>query len=262
MTRPVLAALLLLWAAGPVFAQAGETPAVPTQQDPEAVYQELARSLNQAVSEWRQEAMRAVKAAQAAGSEIPAIAMQPPTKAFIERALALASDYASTDAAVPFLAFVVKNASTEHEAVKQALKTLWADHSASLAITKVLGHLAGAHFQHDAEKEVTALLDAVVEDNPDVDVKAQALITRGNLRLQTAESDVQRATAAADIRKAAAMTKNEEVLQQAKDALFEIEHLQVGCTAPDIVAKDTDGVDCKLSDYRGKVILLDFWGFW
>jgi peroxiredoxin len=31
---------------------------------------------------------------------------------------------------------------------------------------------------------------------------------------------------------------------------------------PDIVAKDTDGVDFKLSDYRGKVVLLDFWGFW
>lgn len=263
MTRPVLAALLLLCTAGPVLAQAGETPPAPTQQDPEAVYQELARALNKAISDWRQEAIKAVKAARESGAaDVPAIAMRPPTKEFIDRALALASDHAGTDAAVPFLAFVLKNANDEHAAVKQALKTLWADHSASAAIGKALAHVIGAGFQHDAQQEVEALLDAVIEDNADVDVKAQALITRGNLHLQIAENDRQRAAAATDIRKAASMTKNEEVLQQAKDALFEIEHLQVGCTAPDIVAKDTDGVDFKLSDYRGKVILLDFWGFW
>ena len=36
----------------------------------------------------------------------------------------------------------------------------------------------------------------------------------------------------------------------------------VGCEAPEIVAKDIQGVEFKLSDYRGKVVLLDFWGFW
>jgi cytochrome oxidase Cu insertion factor (SCO1/SenC/PrrC family) len=29
--------------------------------------------------------------------------------------------------------------------------------------------------------------------------------------------------------------------------------------APDIVATDQDGKEFKLSDYRGKVVLLDFW---
>jgi hypothetical protein len=32
--------------------------------------------------------------------------------------------------------------------------------------------------------------------------------------------------------------------------------------APDIVGKDLDGKPLKLSDYRGKVVLLDFWGNW
>lgn len=49
---------------------------------------------------------------------------------------------------------------------------------------------------------------------------------------------------------------------RAKARLFEIEHLEVGCTAPDIVGIDLDGVDFKLSDYKGKVIFLDFWGDW
>jgi peroxiredoxin len=38
--------------------------------------------------------------------------------------------------------------------------------------------------------------------------------------------------------------------------------LQPGKIAPDIVGKDLDGKSMKLSDFRGKVVLLDFWGFW
>jgi AhpC/TSA family len=37
---------------------------------------------------------------------------------------------------------------------------------------------------------------------------------------------------------------------------------QVGQVAPEIVAEDLDGQTFKLSDYRGKVVLLDFWGHW
>lgn len=48
----------------------------------------------------------------------------------------------------------------------------------------------------------------------------------------------------------------------AKRELFEIRHLSVGKVAPDIAGEDIDGVKFKLSDYRGKVIVLDFWGDW
>ncbi|MHB1425168.1 MAG: TlpA family protein disulfide reductase [Gemmataceae bacterium] len=36
----------------------------------------------------------------------------------------------------------------------------------------------------------------------------------------------------------------------------------VGKPAPEIEAEDIDGKKFKLSDYRGKVVLLDFWGNW
>jgi cytochrome oxidase Cu insertion factor (SCO1/SenC/PrrC family) len=35
-----------------------------------------------------------------------------------------------------------------------------------------------------------------------------------------------------------------------------------GEPAPDIVGTDQDGKQLKLSDYRGKVVLLDFWASW
>lgn len=53
-----------------------------------------------------------------------------------------------------------------------------------------------------------------------------------------------------------------DAAQQAKGFLFELDHLQVGMVAPDVEATDQDGVAFKLSDYRGKVVLLVFWGFW
>lgn len=45
-------------------------------------------------------------------------------------------------------------------------------------------------------------------------------------------------------------------------AIFEIENLTIGKTAPEIAGEDVDGVEFKLSDYRGKVVMLDFWGDW
>jgi flagellar motor protein MotB len=44
--------------------------------------------------------------------------------------------------------------------------------------------------------------------------------------------------------------------------LFALRHLAIGKTAPDIEGEDLDGKKMKLSDFRGKVVLLDFWGSW
>jgi len=50
--------------------------------------------------------------------------------------------------------------------------------------------------------------------------------------------------------------------ETAKGDLFELRNLVVGKPAPDIEGDDVDGQHFKLSDYRGKVVFLDFWGFW
>lgn len=43
---------------------------------------------------------------------------------------------------------------------------------------------------------------------------------------------------------------------------FEHTRLQIGMQVPDIVGEDIDGVKFKLSDYKGQVVMLDFWGDW
>jgi len=50
--------------------------------------------------------------------------------------------------------------------------------------------------------------------------------------------------------------------KKAESDLFEARNLTIGKASPDIEGEDIDGVAFKLSDYRGKVILLDFWGDW
>jgi cytochrome oxidase Cu insertion factor (SCO1/SenC/PrrC family) len=37
---------------------------------------------------------------------------------------------------------------------------------------------------------------------------------------------------------------------------------KVGEPAPEIKGEDVDGKEFALSDYKGKVVVLDFWGFW
>jgi hypothetical protein len=56
--------------------------------------------------------------------------------------------------------------------------------------------------------------------------------------------------------------KNITIADQVAGELFEIRNLAIGKTAPDIAADDLDGKSFKLSDYRGKVVVIDFWGNW
>ena len=48
----------------------------------------------------------------------------------------------------------------------------------------------------------------------------------------------------------------------AERQLFALRNLAIGKVAPDIEGVDLDGQEFKLSDYRGKIVMLDFWGDW
>jgi hypothetical protein len=50
--------------------------------------------------------------------------------------------------------------------------------------------------------------------------------------------------------------------RDARARIYETLFLAVGKEAPEIEGEDTEGQPLRLSDYRGKVVLLKFWGFW
>ncbi len=49
------------------------------------------------------------------------------------------------------------------------------------------------------------------------------------------------------------------IAEKAKTELYALRHLAVGKVAPEIEGPDQEGIAFKLSDYRGKVVLLYFW---
>jgi len=62
-----------------------------------------------------------------------------------------------------------------------------------------------------------------------------------------------------------AKSKNPDVADlkdRIREAIDTREKFGAGNVAPDIEGTDLDGVAFKLSDYRGKVVFLDFWGDW
>ena len=55
---------------------------------------------------------------------------------------------------------------------------------------------------------------------------------------------------------------NEFVEKWVADLMYKVSHLVVGCEAPEIEGVDHEGKKIRLSEYRGKVVLLPFWGMW
>lgn len=50
--------------------------------------------------------------------------------------------------------------------------------------------------------------------------------------------------------------------EQVEESIYFYENLSVGCPAPPTVGEDSDGEVFRLADYRGKVVMLRFWGNW
>ena len=54
----------------------------------------------------------------------------------------------------------------------------------------------------------------------------------------------------------------EQLRSEAQRAVEEIRIRGIGRPAPEIQGEDLDGKPMRLGDYKGKVVLLDFWAFW
>ncbi len=57
-------------------------------------------------------------------------------------------------------------------------------------------------------------------------------------------------------------SRGKKLGELAAGPLYEMQHLQIGMVAPNIEGEDVDGEALQLADYKGKVVVLDFWGDW
>jgi hypothetical protein len=182
-------------------------------------------------------------------------------------------------------------ASTPSDAARRIVEVLLRDHLASDQLAPICDRMRFG-FRHEFE----SFLSAAMESNPHRDVQGLAclalaqllrnqllvvdrvaerpdwvarydailgreyfLAIRGSARSkleQRIEALYERATQFDDVIN---VPYTETVAAKAKTELFEIRHLSVGNVAPDIEGRDQFGQPLKLSDYRGKVVLLYFW---
>jgi hypothetical protein len=146
------------------------------------------------------------------------------------------------------------------EAALAAIAALRKDHlhSPRLAMLLERGYLVGRALGVD---EGNAFLDEAAEQSGDDLVRAWCMYWRGQgYRRSKDDADKQRADEL--FHSAAKLAAGTPFADKIGAPVFEQEHLQIGQVAPDIAGNDVDGVAFKLSDYRGKVVVLDFWGFW
>jgi hypothetical protein len=132
---------------------------------------------------------------------------------------------------------------------------------------------------YNSDNESADLLRAVLDKNPNKDVQGAACLSLGRVLKTQAE----RGPAAKNKDEADKLRKESEQLferaadkyadvklnprlpsvgDQAKGELFELRFLVIGKEVPDVEGEDADSKKFKLSDYRGKVVMIDFWGHW
>ena len=119
-----------------------------------------------------------------------------------------------------------------------------------------LGHSSGVE-----------LLEAVLAKNPHREVQAHACYALGKLLKRRAEEEsdpklTQRARGLFERFMAEYAQVAPDLEERAGRMLSELRRLTVGKVAPEIEGKDLKGRKMKLSDYRGQVVLLTFWGTW
>jgi len=97
------------------------------------------------------------------------------------------------------------------------------------------------------------------EKNPAADVQTMARYSLGTLLKNKDEASQQEAEKLLQ----SVAAEPGQLSEQAKRELEDIRGPRaLGKPAPEINGDDLDGKAFKLSDYKGKVVLLDFWGFW
>lgn len=111
------------------------------------------------------------------------------------------------------------------------------------------------------------LLEQIKQTNPSEKVQGQAALALSMMLGSMGDSPRIMAQRIQNLREAIIKSAdvklgNTSVADIARDELFIINYLSKGKTAPDIVGSDSGGRPLKLSDYRGKVVMLVFWSSW
>jgi tetratricopeptide (TPR) repeat protein len=184
-----------------------------------------------------------------------------PAKQYLPKALAIGKSARSGPTADKAYSWAVTLAysSGDAAAMTEAFDGLLASNPNSAELKNSLMFVG--YGIRDQEKALK-LLSRIESKSSDREIKAEAIALRAAMFYDDymGTGDIPRARSIYG--RVIEMYPNTAAAKKAKAVLFAMDNLSVGMTAPDFTATDQDGVQFKLSDYRGKVVVVDFWGFW
>ena len=255
---PILAALVFVHLAAADDTknqQQANKPATPAEQF-SALMGEIEKAQQDAMI-----AYRGAKTDEERQQIVEELAKKP--QAYAGRLLELARKNPKERAAIEALLFVAINMRAGRES-DEAIGLLLDHHMAKLA--PLCGDLARTP-SPGAEK----LLRGILAKTSDHNLQGIATLALGQFLKRVADSGGLKREKADQYAKEAEQHFDrvvkefgdvEDLADQAKGDLFELRNLSIGKTAPDISGKDGEDKELKLSEYRGKVVVLDFWASW
>ena len=235
-------------------------------QDPAARFEQLSEEANQANLEWAQGLLELQAAEKAGGDSIPTSAWISPLVDFVPRFQSAARDYQGEDAAIPYLKWITKEAmpmeGAGREAAEAALRELVTTHRKSESLEE-LSWMLGRLVYFFGEEDGAAIGAALEADSPSEVVRTWAVFSRnsGTLEAAPVDSDEYK-SAIRELRSALAKVEIPILEEEVENRIAVKAKFSLGMVAPDIQGVDLSGTPFALSDYKGKVILVDFWGDW
>lgn len=223
------------------------------------------------------EAMEKVKGDGGMMAFNPAAMPPHPIEEFRSQFRAYAEKHKGTADALPALMHMLQGGFTimggKNKSVAWALSRLTDDHAGDAHLADHIGGVRPA-VMSAGEDAVVEFLEAVAKKNPAREVKGSARLIMAEILYEgspfaqmmgmadTPEARTKKKRAVKMLREVKTEFAGTEIADQADDFLFAIDHLQVGMKAPEIVGKDADGQDIRLSQFEGRVVAIVFWGTW
>ncbi|MFK7742561.1 MAG: hypothetical protein AB8H80_19775 [Planctomycetota bacterium] len=185
---------------------------------------------------------------------------RPDLAAMGKEAMAAAESYKGDDRAL-LLSWAVAN-SRDNDIIRDGIKVLRENHIKSPALTPLLEQ-AMSISRPLGKEDSLAFLSDVIENSPHQMPRAWSLYWKATMmaRGRNVAAEVKE-EADELLAKAEKLAEGHWLADKIAGPRFKEERLQIGMVAPNIAGEDIDGVKFELADYRGKVVVLDFWGFW
>jgi len=243
---------LLVALASFVSVPADEKPKGEEPKKPGEAYQAIVSEFQKAMQEF----MEGYRAAKTDEERQKLFEKYPRTEKYAPRLLAIAEKEPGDPAAVDCLVWIVRNCRSGAEFDK-ALEVIFKDHLRSEKLDQVCIALL-----YSGNASTEERLRAILEKSPHPRVQGEAALRLAQ-HLKGRKAAESEKLLEQVIEKYGTLAAGDKTLgDQARADLFEIRNLAIGKVAPDIEGEDIEGRKFKLSDERGKVVVLDFWGNW